>query len=119
MTTTATTATIIQVHGTVFVMVVVVVVVEESPVVVFGAVADEPPAAGPVVVDVVLELPAAPAVCAKAIAGAVARNRAMSMRLSRRIEHMLVLPLNDAKIRLLARESVFSKQHPSSAVTQD
>jgi hypothetical protein len=117
MTTTATTATIIQVHGTVFV--VVVVVVEESPVVVFGAVADEPPAAGPVVVDVVLELPAAPAVCAKAIAGAVARNRAMSMRLSRRIERMLVLPLNDAKIRLLARESVFSKQHPSSAVTQD
>jgi len=86
MTTTATTATMIQVHGTVFV--VVVVEVEESPVVVFGAVADEPPAAGPVVVVVVLELPAPPAVCAKAITGAVARNRAMSMRLSRRIGRM-------------------------------
>jgi hypothetical protein len=88
MTTSTTTPRMIQIHGTVFVVVVVVVEVEESPVVVFGAVAEEPPAAGPVVVDVVLELPAAPAVCANAITGAVASSRAMSMRLSRRIGRM-------------------------------
>ncbi|HEY5348862.1 MAG TPA: hypothetical protein VIJ64_03990 [Candidatus Lustribacter sp.] len=89
----------IQSHGTVLVVVVVVevsgfVVVFSDDVTepVFGVVTVplvvEPLVAGPVVVVVVLEPAVVPAVCAYAIAGATTRNRARSIRLSRKIGRM-------------------------------
>jgi len=103
-TATTTTPTIIHVHGIVVVVVVVVVVVA-SPVAAFGAVADEPPALEPVVVDVVLEPLALPPACAKVITGAIARNSVKSTRLSRRIGRMWLLPLNQVKYTFLPRKA--------------
>jgi hypothetical protein len=107
MTTIAPTT--IQSHGTVLVVVVVVVdesgfvAVVEDPALALGAVAAAPPVvepfvAGPVVVDVVDEPAAVPAVCAYVIAGAMARNSARSMRLSRKIGRMWFLPLNQFNV---------------------
>jgi hypothetical protein len=78
----------IQSHGTLLVLVSVVVDFSVVvPVEAFGAVADEPPVvAGPVVV--VVDWPLLFVVCASVIAGAMARNSANSIRLSRKIGRM-------------------------------
>jgi hypothetical protein len=102
MTTIAPTT--IQSHGTVLDVVVVVVVDELGFVVVaddeFGAVIvpdDEPVVDGPVVV-VVLEPDVVPADCASVIAGAIARNSASRMRLSRKIGRMWCSPSNQDNV---------------------
>jgi hypothetical protein len=84
--------TTIHSHGTVLV-VVLVVVVDES-----GLVA---------VVVVVLEPAALPAVCAYVIAGAIARNSASRMKLSRKIGRMWFPPSNLTMYGLLAQENAF------------
>jgi hypothetical protein len=107
--------TTIQSHGTLLVVVLVVVVVPSEFVVLsvvvaepaFGAVADppvvEPFVAGPVVV-VVVE-PLVPAACAKVITGAMARKRASSIRLRRKIGRMCFLPADEVNMRLLPHEN--------------
>jgi hypothetical protein len=109
--------TMIHVHGTVLVVVVVVVVDESGPVdfcvvvadPVFGAAAELLPAAGPLCVVVVLEPLVVPAVCAKVIAGAIARNSASRMKLSRKIDRMWVSRRNQFVVRLLAQENAIQK----------
>jgi hypothetical protein len=103
--------TTIHSHGTLLVVVLVVVVVPlevvDLSVVVaepaFGALAAPPPVAGPVVV-VVVE-PLVPAACAKVITGAMARKRARSIRLRRKIGRMCFLPADEVNMRLLPQEN--------------
>src|ERR1700735_4453734 len=104
--------TTIHSHGTLLVVVLVVVVLVPLEVVdlsvvvaepAFGAVAAPPPVAGPVVV-VVVE-PLVPAACAKVITGAMARKRARSIRLRRKIGRMCFLPADEVNMRLLPHEN--------------
>jgi hypothetical protein len=98
--------TTIQSHGTLLVVVLVVVVVPLEVVLLSVVVAVpvvEPLVAGPVVV-VVVE-PLVPAACAKVITGAMARKRASSIRLRRKIGRMCFLPADEVNMRLLPHEN--------------
>jgi hypothetical protein len=107
--TITTAPTTIQSHGIVLVVVVVVVVpsvvVDLSTVEPAGAVTVvEPPAAGPLLVVVVELVFDVPVVCANVIAGAMARNKARRMKLSRKIGRIGFSSV-DSRFRIHAQEN--------------